>query len=83
MLGVFLSRPGFFRRGVTFANLNLSDKELWDIDRLNIISENSVEHDLIRDVWMKSIKDDLLEDLLMSLRISAGVTEGMCQVQRR
>ena len=35
-----------------------------------------MEQDLIRDVGMKSIKDDLLEDLLMSLRSSAGVTEG-------
>ena len=35
-----------------------------------------MEQDLIRDVEMKSIKDDLLEDLLMSLRTSAGVTEG-------
>ena len=35
-----------------------------------------MEQDLIRDVGMKSIEDDLLEDLLMSLRTSAGVTEG-------
>ena len=35
-----------------------------------------MEHDLIRDVGMKSIEDDLLENLLMSLRTSAGVTEG-------
>ena len=34
-----------------------------------------MEQDLIRDVGMKSIEDDLLEDLLMSLRTSAGVTE--------
>ena len=31
---------------------------------------------LVRDVGMKSIEDDLLEDLLMSLRASPGVTEG-------
>ena len=50
-----------------------------DIDRLarlEIISENTVDQDLIRDVGMKSIEDDLFEDLLMSLRTSAGVTEG-------
>ena len=35
-----------------------------------------MEQDLIRDVGMKFIEDDLLEDLLMSLRTSAGVTEG-------
>ena len=44
--------------------------------RLEIISANTIEQDLIRDVGMKSIEDDLLEDLLMSLRTSAGVTEG-------
>ena len=44
--------------------------------RLEIISENTVEQDLTRDVYMKSIEDDLLDDLLMSLRTSAGVTEG-------
>ena len=43
---------------------------------MEIISKNTVEQDLIRDVEMKSIEDDLLEDLLMSLRTSAGVTEG-------
>ena len=37
---------------------------------------NTVEQDLIRNVEMKSIEDDLLEDLLMSLRTSAGATEG-------
>ena len=31
---MFLSRPDFFRRGVTYANLNLSGKEPWNIDRL-------------------------------------------------
>ena len=41
-----------------------------------IISEDTVEQDLIRDVEMKSIENDLLEDLLMSLRTSAGMTEG-------
>ena len=64
---------------MTCANLNLSEKEPRDIDRLarfEIISENIVKQDLIRDVGMKSIEDDLLEDLLMSLRTSAGVTEG-------
>ena len=35
-----------------------------------------MKQDLIRDVGMKSIEEDLLEDLLMSLRTSAGVTEG-------
>ena len=35
-----------------------------------------MEQDLIRDVGMKSNEDDLLEDLLMSLRTLAGVTEG-------
>ena len=35
-----------------------------------------MEQDLIRDVGMKSSEDDLLEDLLMSLRTSTGVTEG-------
>ena len=35
-----------------------------------------MEQALIRDVGMKSIEDNLLEDLLMSLRTSAGVTEG-------
>ena len=35
-----------------------------------------MEQNLIRDVGMKSIEDDLLEDLLMSLRTSAEVTEG-------
>ena len=44
--------------------------------RLEIIYENTVEHDIIRNVRMKSIEDDLLEDLLMSLRTTAGVTEG-------
>ena len=45
--------------------------------RLEIISENSTEQDfLIRHVGMKSNEDDLLKDLLMSLRTSAGVTEG-------
>ena len=34
-----------------------------------------MEQDLIRDVGMKSIEGDLLEDLLMSLRTSAGVIE--------
>ena len=34
-----------------------------------------MEQDLIRDVGMKSIENDLLEDLLMSLRTLAGVTE--------
>ena len=53
---------------MTCANLNLS----WS-------SENTVEQNLIRDVGMKSIEDDLLEDLLMSLRTSAaGVTEAKC-----
>ena len=55
-------------------------RESLDIDRLarlEIISENTVEQDLIRDLGMKSIEDDLLEDLLMSLRTSTGVmTEG-------
>ena len=76
---MFLSRPNFFRRGVTCANLNLSKKEIWDIDRLarlEIISENTAKQELIRDVGMKSIEDNLLEDLLMSWRTSAGVTEG-------
>ena len=41
-----------------------------------MISENTVEQDLIRDVEMKSIEDDLLEDLLIGMRTSAGVTEG-------
>ena len=40
-----------------------------------------MEQDLIRDVGMKSIEDDLLEDLLMSLRTSAGVIEGNCQME--
>ena len=44
--------------------------------RLEIISENTVKQDLIRDVKMKSIEDNLLKYLLMSLRTSAGVTEG-------
>ena len=44
--------------------------------RFEIISENTVEQDLIIDVGMKSIEDDLLEDLLMNLRTLAGVTEG-------
>ena len=35
-----------------------------------------MEQDLIRDVRMESVEDDVLEDLLMSLRTSAGVTEG-------
>ena len=35
-----------------------------------------MEQDLIRDVGVKSIEYDLLEDLLMSLRTSAGKTEG-------
>ena len=43
---------------------------------MEIISENTAKQDLIRDVGMKSIEDDLLEDLLMSLKTSAGVTEG-------
>ena len=53
-----------------------------NLDRLidwqdwKFLSENTMEQDLIRDVGMKSIEDDLLEDLLMSLRTSAGVTEG-------
>ena len=34
-----------------------------------------MEQDLIRDVRMMSIEDVSLEDLLMSLRTSAGVTE--------
>ena len=41
-----------------------------------LFSENTVEQDLIRDVGMKSTEDDLLEDLLISLRTSAGVTDG-------
>ena len=64
---------------MTCANLNLSGKESRDIDRLTrleIISENTVEQDLIRIVWMKFTEHDLLENLLMSLRTSAGVTEG-------
>ena len=61
---MFLSRPGFFRRGVTGANLNISGKEPWDIDRLEIISENTVKQDLIRDVGMKSIEDDLMWRLI-------------------
>ena len=43
-------------------------KKPWDIDRLvslKIISKNTVEQDLIRDVWMKFIEDD-----------SAGLTVG-------
>ena len=44
--------------------------------RLEIISENTVKQDLIRDVGMKSIEEDLLEDLLMSFRTSAGAKEG-------
>ena len=75
--GRVLIVTGFFRRGVTCANLNLSGKEPWDIDRLarlEIISENTMEQDLIRDVGMKSIEDDFLDDLLISLRTSAGVT---------
>ena len=44
--------------------------------RLEIIPENTAEQDLIRDMVMKSIEDDLLKYLLMSLRTSAGVTEG-------
>ena len=35
-----------------------------------------MDQDLIRDVGMKSIENDLLKDLLMSLRTSTGVTEG-------
>ena len=35
-----------------------------------------MEQNLIRDVEMKSIEDYLLEELLMSLRTSDGVTEG-------
>ena len=35
-----------------------------------------MKKDLITDVEMKSIEDDLLEYLMMSLRTSAGVTEG-------
>ena len=35
-----------------------------------------MEQDIIRNVEMKSIEDDLLEDLLMSLRTTAGVIEG-------
>ena len=71
MLGVFLSRPGLFWRGVTCANLNLSGKEpLYNdrLARLEIISENTMDQDLVGDVGMKSIEDDLVEDLLMSLR---------------
>ena len=33
--------------------------------RLAIISENTVEQDLIRDLGMKYIEDDLLEDILI------------------
>ena len=76
---MFLLRPGFFNRSVTCANLNLIGNEPGDTDRLarfEIISENTVEQDLIRDVGMKSIEDDLLQDLFMGLRTSAGVTEG-------
>ena len=40
-----------------------------------------MKQDLIRDVWIKSIEDDLLEDLLMSLRTSAGVMEGNMQME--
>ena len=40
------------------------------------MSETTVERNLIRDVGMKSIEDDSLEDSLMSLRTSAGITEG-------
>ena len=43
--------------------------------RLEFISENTVEQNLIRDVGMKSIEDDLMENLLMSLRTLAGVAE--------
>ena len=42
-----------------------------------------MEQDLIGDVGIKSTEDDKLEDLLMNLRTSAGVTEGMCQVKCR
>ena len=35
-----------------------------------------MKQDLIRYVGMKSLEDDLLEDLLMRLRNLAGVTEG-------
>ena len=35
-----------------------------------------MKQDLMRDVGMKSTEDELLENLLMSLRTSAGVTEG-------
>ena len=43
---------------------------------MEIISENTVEQDLIIGVRMKYIENDILEDLLMSLRTSAEVTEG-------
>ena len=60
-------------------NVNLSEKEPCYIDRLarlEIMSENTMELDLMSDVGMKSIENDLLEYLLMSLRTSDGVTEG-------
>ena len=74
---MFLSTPGFLNRGVTCDNLNLIGNEPCDTDRLaklEIISENTVAG-FIRDVGMKSIEDDSLQDLFMGLRTSAGMTK--------
>ena len=63
-----LSSPGFLRSGVTWANLNLEGKMPSDIDRLvrcATRSEKTEVQDLMREEGMKSMGDDLEEDLLM------------------
>ena len=42
--------------------------------REEMISANTIEHDLMNDVGMKSICEDLAEEALMRLRTSAYVT---------
>ena len=51
-----MSSPGFFRSGVTWANLNLDGKMLSDIDKLARCatrSEKSEKQDFTREVGMK------------------------------
>lgn len=73
-----MSRPGFFKRRLTWASLNLDREIPCQINSLTkfvTILEKTEEHNLCGDVGlnMMSVGDDLDNDLGMTFSSSAGV----------
>ena len=79
-----LSRPNFFSKGVTLAILKEKGKQPWKIERLareDMRCEKTEEQDLMREVGIKSWRENFEEEVERSFTTSSAVQGGKVDIE--